>query len=154
AAASRRMVRVEEERLSDGDTKRKHSAISIQHSVNKRDRGSVPLLVWSSNLLRFHYIILEVAGAVGFRPATDLAGDGRTKKGIVRREQIRVGRAAVASGTGLTAKCVFQSESAVEPGFEVGTVDCHLQFMPGIAIEHEGLGAVAELYRTTNAVVE
>src|SRR5437870_5160164 len=99
--------------------------------------------VWRCSLLRRDHVILEVAGAVGLRPEADLAVDRRAEYGVVLREEVFM-RQTSAARLRLGAERVFERESAIEPGFEIGAVHGHLQLMPRGAIQRERLGAVAE----------
>src|SRR4029453_6107647 len=100
----------------------------------------------TSRLLGNDHVVFEIAGAVGLGPESDLARHGRTKPRMVRGEQVRVGRSAVAAGTRLTAEHVLERAPAVTHGLEVGLIDGQLQLVPLAAIEHELVVAAAELH--------
>src|SRR5262249_17146035 len=100
------------------------------------------------------HVILEVARAVGLRPQANPARHWWLQHGIVCGDQVRIGWSTIALWSRLAAERVFQGDVAVKPGFEVGAVNRHLQLVPGVLIQHERLGAIAELHRTPDAIVE
>src|SRR4051812_14613307 len=93
-------------------------------SVTARARAEAEL-----RSLRADCVVFEIAGRVGLRPESDLAGDRRAKDRIVRGEEIGVRRRSVAAGTGRGAERVLERELAIEPRLEVGAVDRQLQLM-------------------------
>src|SRR5258708_2115644 len=112
--------------------------------------GAIERVPWS--LLRTNYVILEITGAVCFRPEADLSGDRRAEHWIVGQKQIRIGRTS--SRDRLRAQCVFQRRLIVEPRFYACSIGNQLQLMPGGAVEHEWLVAIAEFHVSPDAVVK
>src|SRR3954447_19869326 len=105
-------------------------------------------------LLGADHVILEIAGAVGLGPEANAPLHGRTQHRVVLGKQIGVRRRAVAAGSGRTAQRVLERGRSVHPGADRGPVNRHLQLVVRRAIEHELVGAIAELPQPAQAVVK
>src|SRR5438093_3803209 len=86
--------------------------------------------------------IFEIACTVRFRPQANFAGNWWTQNRVIGRKQVGIWRAS--GGRRIDAQRVFQRESSVEIGLEIGSVHRELQLMPGVSIELKWFVPVAE----------
>src|SRR5262249_53614475 len=81
------------------------------------------------------------------------ASDRWPEDGIVGGKQIRAWGGAAATGHRSSTQRVLEREVAVDPGFEVGARDGHLELVPAVALEHPPPFGTA-LDRSADAIVE